>query len=70
MSLRLGLIPLSVVFGLNPAVAETFLSEPELQARLAAEAWRTPSGVEEIVLLAGICPASKMNVMDQSITCH
>ena len=70
MSLRLGLILLSVVFGLNPAVAETFLSESELRARLAAEAWRTPSGVEEIVLLAGIYPASKMKVMDQSITSH
>ena len=50
---RLGSILLFVVFGLNRAVAETSPRESELQPCLAAEAWRTPSGVKEIVLLAG-----------------
>ena len=65
MSFRLGSILFSEVFGLNRSVAQTSLSESAFQAYLAAKAVGIPSGVEEILLLAGTCPASKMNVMDQ-----
>ena len=65
---RLGSILLSEVFGLNGTIAELSPSESAFQAHMAVEAILNFIRGKEILLLAGICPASKMNVMDQSIT--
>ena len=65
MVFKLGSILLSAIFGLNPAVAETFIASRCFRHIWLLKPLRMPSGVEEILLLAGICPASKMNVMNQ-----